>query len=474
MNYRSLAGNMVTAFAAQGISFLASVAMSLLVPKVLGVTTSGYWQLFVFYASYSGFFLLGLNDGIYLIEGGKTRNEIDKRAINSQFWTGLAFQLAIGVVIGLLAVLLAPEPERVFVIEAFAIYTVLFNMASYLGYLFQAMNETKLFSYSTMIERISFLVAIVVMVALRVPDFQPYVLAYLASKACSLVYCCFHARDFFSAGVLRPVLSVRLCLSSMKVGIALMISNVASMLILGIARALVDNAWGIEAFGRVSFSLSMVNFFIAFVSQASMVLFPALRQGTDRERRSFYHGIRDAMEIAFPIAYVLYFPMTAILSFWLPQYADSMHFFAILLPVCVFNTKMDLCCTTYFKVLREERTLLKVNVATVLASLILSLIGVYVLGSLDAVLIGAVTAIIGRALWSEHYLNGRLAVSTSRIPIEEVLLTVAFLALTLLTPTAIAICGYAVLYCVYLIANRNVTRGLLQSTRHVLSKGRNG
>lgn len=46
MNYRSLAGNMVVAFAAQGISFLASVAMSLLVPKVLGVETYGYWQLF--------------------------------------------------------------------------------------------------------------------------------------------------------------------------------------------------------------------------------------------------------------------------------------------------------------------------------------------------------------------------------------------------------------------------------------------
>ncbi|MCC6102772.1 MAG: hypothetical protein LIV26_06890 [Atopobium sp.] len=474
MNFRKLAGNMATAFAAQGVSFLASIAMSLLVPKVLGVATYGYWQLFVFYTTYSGFFALGLNDGVYLIEGGTSREEIDKRAINSQFWVEAVFQVILGFIIGLVATILAPEPQRAFVFGGFAIYTVIFNLSGFLGYVFQSMNETKLYSYSTMIERFVFLIAVIAMVALRVPAFEPYVVAYLISKGCSLGYCCFHARDFFKAGFLGLPESVRLCISSMKVGIALMISNVASMLILGVARALVDNAWGIEAFGRVSFSLSMVNFFIAFVGQASMVLFPALRQGSEQERRSFYRGIRDAMEIAFPLVYILYFPMAAILSLWLPQYADSMHFFAILLPVCVFNTKMDICCTTYFKVLREERTLLKVNVATVLASLILSLIGVYVLGSLDPVLIGAVTAIIGRALWSEHYLNGRLAVSTSRIPIEEVLLTVAFLALTLLTPAAIAICGYAVLYCVYLIANRNVTRGLLQSTRHVLSKGRNG
>jgi hypothetical protein len=74
MNFNTLARNIAVAFLAQGVSFFASIAMSLLVPKVLGVETYGYWQLFGFYASYSGFFMLGLNDGIYLIEGGKTRS----------------------------------------------------------------------------------------------------------------------------------------------------------------------------------------------------------------------------------------------------------------------------------------------------------------------------------------------------------------------------------------------------------------
>lgn len=470
MNFRALASNMVMAFAAQGISFLASIAMSLLVPKVLGVAPYGYWQLFVFYASYSGFFMLGLNDGVYLIEGGNGRSEIDKRAINSQFWVEAAFQAVVGGVIACIVMFMAPEPERTFVLLAFAAYTVIYNLAGYLGYVFQAMNETKLFSYSNMIERLFFLAVIVAMVALRVPSFEPYVIAYIFSKTLCLAYCCFHARDFFASDLMGARKSIRLALSSMKVGIALMISNVASMLILGIARALVDNAWGIEAFGRVSFSLSMVNFFIAFVSQASMVLFPALRQGTDQERRSFYRGIRDAMEIAFPFAYLLYFPMAAILSLWLPQYADSMHFFAILLPVCVFDTKMDLCCATYFKVLREERTLLKVNVATMAGSLVLSMLGVYVIGSLDAVLLGAVACIIGRSLWSEWHLDRRLNVPFSKIAFEEVALTFAFLGLTLLTPSAVAIAGYALLYVAYLVLNRSVTGGLIKSAKRAFSR----
>lgn len=468
MNYRSIAGNMFTAFAAQGISFLASIAMSLLVPKVLGVTTYGYWQLFVFYASYSGFFMLGLNDGVYLIEGGNTRDKIDKRAINSQFRFGMAFQFIVATVIVLAAIITCPQPERAFVLTAFALYTVLYNLSGYLGYIFQAMNETKLFSYSVMIERLVFLCIILFLVFLHIPDFEPYVISYLFSKSCSLAYCVIHAHDFLRAGTLNLSETARLSFDSMRVGFALMISNVASMLILGVARALVDNAWGIETFGRVSFSLSMVNFFITFVSQASMVLFPALRQGTDAERKSFYRGIRDTMEIALPLVYLLYFPIAAILALWLPQYANSMHFFALLLPVCVFDTKMDLCCTTYFKVLREERILLKVNLTTLAGSALLSSVGVYAIGSLDAVLLGSVICVICRSMWSERHLNIRLNAPSSPVAIEEIMLTLAFLTLALQAPANAAICGYAILYAIFLTVNRKQAKSLFDSMRHVL------
>lgn len=469
MNFKSLASNMLTAFVAQGVSFLASVAMSLLVPKVLGVETYGYWQLFVFYASYSGFFMLGLNDGVYLIEGGKTREEIDKRLVNSQFRFGMIFQLVIAGCIAAFSALVASETQRSFVLMAFALYIVVYNLSGYLGFIFQAMNETKRYSYSAMIERLVFLAIILMMVFARVPDFEPYVVAYLFSKVCSLVYCAYHSRDIFLSGTFGVPETVRLSFSSMKVGFALMISNVASMLILGIARALVDGAWGIEAFGRVSFWLSMVNFFITFVSQASMVLFPALRQGTERERRAFYRGIRDMMEVAFPAVYLLYFPIAWIMSLWLPQYADSVRFLAILLPVCVFETKMDLCCTTYFKVLREERTLLKVNLCTLAANVALSVLGVYAIGSLDAVLLGTVACIVGRSIWSEFHLNRRLDVPSSLVSLQEVGLTAAFVAITLVLPAWEAAVAYAVLFGVYLLVNRTVALGLIDRTRRAIA-----
>ena len=306
------------------------------------------------------------------------------------------------------------------------------------------------------------------MVILRVADFRPYAIAYLASKAVSLAWCCWEARDILSAPPLGVPEAVRESIASIRVGFKLMIANVADMLILGVARALVDAVWGIEAFGRVSFSLSLVNFFITFVTQASMVLFPALRQSGEGERRAVYRGMRDAMEVAFPAVYALYFPMAWLLSAWLPQYAESMGWLAVLLPVCVFNTKMDVCCTTYFKVLRQERVLLAVNVVTVAASAVTSLAGVFALGSLEAVLVGAVCCIAARSAWSELRLDREMGVGRSPMLAPELLLTAAFVALALLLPGAWALLAYCALYGAYLVANRGEVASVVARVRKVV------
>lgn len=55
MNYKKLVTNALVAFSAQGISLVVSFVMSLLVPKVLGVTSYGYWQLFFSMLDIQGF-----------------------------------------------------------------------------------------------------------------------------------------------------------------------------------------------------------------------------------------------------------------------------------------------------------------------------------------------------------------------------------------------------------------------------------
>ncbi|MDN6626680.1 MAG: hypothetical protein L0K82_05645, partial [Pisciglobus halotolerans] len=69
-----------------------SVVLNLFVPKFLGVSEYGFWQLYVFYSSYVGFFHLGWIDGIYLKIGGFDYNRLDKENLGSQFWYLSFFQ----------------------------------------------------------------------------------------------------------------------------------------------------------------------------------------------------------------------------------------------------------------------------------------------------------------------------------------------------------------------------------------------
>lgn len=61
------------------IAFLISALVTFIVPKVLGVENYSYFQLYLFYVSYTGFLHFGWADGIYLRYGGKYYEELDRK-----------------------------------------------------------------------------------------------------------------------------------------------------------------------------------------------------------------------------------------------------------------------------------------------------------------------------------------------------------------------------------------------------------
>lgn len=99
MDRKKFLSNLKIAFISQAVATLVSAATSLIVPKFIGVAEYGYLQLFIFYVTYTGFFHLGLNDGVYLINGGKTIEALPKQSINSQFVVGTLFQSIFSIII---------------------------------------------------------------------------------------------------------------------------------------------------------------------------------------------------------------------------------------------------------------------------------------------------------------------------------------------------------------------------------------
>lgn len=456
MNLKSIFKNASYAFLAQGVAFFVSAITTLLVPKVLGVEQFSYWQLFIFYQSYVGFFHFGLNDGVYLVYGGTPRAKIDKKSITSQYLFGVCVQLMLGIAL-LFAIFSADlNDERDFVLFCTVVFMVVKNSADYIGYVFQAMNETMLFSRGAILERLAFLLPMTALLLLQIDDFEVYVVAYMIAGLVRLFYFLYNSKDFFKCGLEPLETASKESVKSITIGLKLMLANIASMLILGVARFFIDLVWGIETFGKLSLSLSMVNFFLAFVSQAAMVLFPALRQGSNEEQRKFFVASRDSLSIIFPAVYALYFPMKWLLDLWLPLYSDSFIFIAYLMPICVFDSKMNICCTTMFKVRRQERMLLLVNIFAFLISACATLLGCYVFVSIYIVIGGVILSIVLRSVVSEFVINHELEVTNNLLLFcSELFLTIAFILAVGSLDEAVGFFVYLLLFFIFVLLNRN-------------------
>ena len=402
---RRILRNIIYAFAAQGISLLLSILTSLILPKFFDKANYGYWSLFLFYTGYTGFFHFGLNDGVYLKIGGTEYEDMDKKLLGGQFWFGALFQSVIAIGIVLWTVLSGNGVDTEFVFIMTAVYMLLYNLTLYLGCVFQAANETRLYSLSVMIDKIVFMVSILALFIVKSSDYKTYVWLYMSAKLCAMLYCVYKGREIVFAGRMAFGTVAREALDSIRIGINLTIANIAGNLILGGGRFIIDRYWGIEDFGEVSFSLTLTNFFLLFVSQISMVLFPALRQIDEKRQKSLFEMSKHVLNVILPIVFLVYIPAKEILKLWLPQYEASLAYMAILLPMCIFDGKMNLVCATYFKVLRKERFLLYVNIFSMALSVVLSIVGAYGLHSIDSIILFMVCSIGVRYFISQLYLE---------------------------------------------------------------------
>lgn len=468
LEYRDIVQKVIVALGAQSVVLLSNLVAALVVPKFLSVSDFGYWQLFLLYAAYAGVCHFGINDGVYLLNGGKTRRTLDQASVTGQFLLMGLFQVVLGVLVFTLAsVMPAADPSRRFVFQMFALYLVAYNLASFLGYLFQALNETRAYSFTTMISRLLFLVGVVVLILVQGTTLEWVIGLFVVGQFVGLVFALIYGLRGILARAARFSTSVRDVAESFRVGWWLTGANLANLLILGVARFTIDARWDIEKFGQLSLVFVAVTFVLQFVTQVSMVLFPALRRLTAAASRSVFEQMRSVLCVVSPFIYVLYFPAYLLISVWLPDYRGALVYLGVMFPVAVFNAVMDVGYTTFFKVARHERTLLYLNVGSVVVMVASSLVSAFVFGSLWGIM--AALPIVAFLRWAvaDVFLSKRfeLRVSAQIAPLLSV--GVAFVLSTSMLPLLWSFLATLIVLAVYLVLYRAaLTRALRPLIRH--------
>lgn len=157
----------------------------------------------------------------------------------------------------------------------------------------------------------------------------------------------------------------------------------------------------------------------------------------------------------------MYTPCKILLSWWLPQYEISIKYLAILLPVCVFDGKMQMLSNTYMKVYRKERQLLYINIISMGVSFILAIIGTYCIKNMYFVIVGMLIAIIMRSSISEIYLSKILKTNMRKeikLIIMEITYSVLFIIISFNMSVLYAFLFNILVYIIYLVILKDNTK----------------
>lgn len=421
------AGNLACAIVAQGIGLISSILTSLVLPKFLGVEDYAYWQLFLLYSSYSGFGLLGLNDGIYLRLGGKKYSEIDYGKLKAQQCIVVASQLFVALCCFVGIALGDFEPYRELVLVLCVIFGLVLNLTQCLRYVFQCTNLTRISSMADLIAKGFFLIFMSMALMLGAKASLSFILGYIVCQVIAFAYVLVCAREVLLAKTSFGS-ALRTCFSDIKAGMKIMVAYYADSLIVGFTRMMTDWHLGLAAFGRLSLSFSLTNFVLAFIGQVSMVVFPVLKRLDPTEQAGKYLTIRLLLHAVLPLAYLLYVPAKIVLGLWLPDYEASFVYLALTMPLCVYSCKANLLFNTYMKMGRHEGILCAINVSAMALNGLLASASIMGFASVELATCAIVLTVALRDLAFELFMSKKFGNRVFGMCASEAAVSAGFMA----------------------------------------------
>lgn len=452
------------------LAFLVSTVTALFLPKILGIESYGYFQLYLFYVSYVGFLHLGWCDGVYLRYGGKEYKTLDYPLFKGQFYSLFIFQLILSLVFLVLIVVSdMSDINKMYILIATTLNIILMNMRTFLIFVLQATNRMKDYSIITISDRLIFIIIAVILMAFKVDSFYAYVLGDLVAKLISLIVSISKAKEITSLSA-KVYWDLKESKTNIVVGSNLMFANIASTLIIGIVRFGIQSGWDVSVFGQISLTLSISNMLMVFVNAISMAIFPLLKRESDENYVGIYQMIKTLLMPTVLGLLIVYYPLHFILIRWLPDYTDTLRYMAIVFPIIVFEAKVGLLTGTYLKALRKEKTILTVNVLTVVVSLVLTFIIVNVFHNLFLSMILIVFLLAFRSIASEIMLSKSLPIAIGKDTVLELILVIIFIGTSWSLPPLHSLVIYVLSLCVYFLLKR---KDIIQVKNKLVSlKGR--
>lgn len=452
---KSIAKNFSYALSSNLLSLVISSLTVLIVPKFLGIEEYGYFQLYIFYSTYTALLHFGWIDGIYLRFGGAKYEDLEKDKFYSQFWMLALMQFTILLIVMFLSSVFVQDGDKIFIFRMMIVSSTIVIPKGFLQYVLQGTNRIKEYSQLIVIEKFIFSFFTLLIITGGIEKYQVLIVIDIISKLFALFLSIYHCKDIIH----RPINNLKFDFNETRLnisaGINLLIAYITGSLIIGIVRFAIERFWDVGVFGKISLTLNISNLFMIFINSLSVILYPVLRRVNPLKLNDVYTNLRTLLSSLLLGLLMLYFPAQWLLKIWLPQYAESLEFMLLLFPIMVFEGKMNLLVNTYLKTLRKEKVILRINLITVSLSLIMTIVNILTEKNIYIMVASITLLLCIRSTIAEIILAKQLKLKISTNIIIEIVFVFIFIIIGTVSTSMIAMTIYALIYLVNIHSKKN-------------------
>lgn len=405
-------------FFANALNLIISLFTGFVLPKYLSIDTYADIKLFQLYITYVGIMHLGFSDGMYLRNGGKSLEKVNKESILSEFRTFKIFQIAISIIAILISICIK---NRLLLYCSLVILPI--NIGSYLKSLYQAIGEFKRYSRFTNINTILiFIINIILLVIIKSDNSKIYIVMYiLAYFFYWLIIELANKKMFQTKEKIKG--NKKYLIKDIKSGFFLMIGNFCNIIFTSIDRLFVKYLIGTIEFAYYSFAVSIENLMNVFITPISTVMYNYLCNNREKKRVVETKGI---ILVFSTIVVAVMFPAKFVIQHWIQKYNSALNVLFLLFAAQYISIMIRCIHVNLYKAEKKQNRYFIFMIVIVILSVILNTIGYIIKHSIEII---AIATVITNIIW---FIMGELDFKKYKLKLSYYIYTFLILGLFLL------------------------------------------
>ncbi len=374
-----------------------SMITSFILPIFISVEEYGYWQLFVLYNSYVGFFVFGFNDGVHLNYATFDYNEELARKFSSFKNFLLSLTIVESVLLFVIALsFLKQETKEIYIVLVTVANLVPTALNGLFTYLNQATMRFNYYAIGTVIDKILFAMVMIVLLLFGIRDSLVYISFFTLARYCVILYHYFTSKLVFKTASL-PIMEIKHeIVANFKNGFPLMIAIILGSSIIVGSQLLVKSKYGIETFGAFSFSIHTIVFASQFIVAIASVFYPIFKRYPAEELGRAYIALDKSSSILSALLLLSYYPIAIIILLLYTKYSSVLSYLMFVYPLFIFQCKANLLITNVYKVKNHIISLVMANTVGIVLHLLFVFLAYYIFKDIKAI---AVAVLISYCLW---------------------------------------------------------------------------